>query len=265
MDCPTAVYFEMDDLVRRPHTPATPICNSDTKRHAVYFPPTINHAMQIMQQLAQEDEDDTSSFMFRAPRSVVKQARNEKSPPSNAPTPAQEIVNRYRAGLLCHTEGLSPVSPSSSPSSTLCPSTSGESTAYSEDGEPQSPPAPDFGCGLTVPKIRFRQSRFDALDEKRAEALKEMEKSGVDDNHALVCPRAGCRETLSNVKALTFHLHLHDMEGEKTHACDRCSATLGSRRGRKAHVCGVVSCKSTPTSPIVASFGTILSRFKSLN
>ncbi|KAG7089285.1 hypothetical protein E1B28_010983 [Marasmius oreades] len=215
-----------------------------------------------MQELTQEYEDDeTSSFIFHAPRSINQEDGEQETLPRIV-TPAQEIVNRYRAGIRCNTEEIS--SSPSSPSSSLRSSTSSETTACTEDDE-EEPRTPESNCGLTVPKIRFRQSRFDALNEMRVEAVKEMKKSGVSEDHPLVCPRPDCRDTLSNLHALTLHLHLHDIDCKKSYECDKCSATFKTRRRRRAHSCGTVGSKSAPTSPLYATFGTILSKITSLN
>ncbi|KAL0574143.1 hypothetical protein V5O48_007806 [Marasmius crinis-equi] len=270
MDC--SYFCDMNDLVRESGPATSSIFEPDTKRHATYFPPDFDLAEQIrMRDLEQEDEhDETSSYIFRAPRSARRTVKEKELP--NVVTPAQDIINKYRAGLpSSEDDPLSATSPSASTSSSASPSTTlrcsiaDDSTQCSDEMEDDwDRPASDRGGSLTAPKIRFRKSRFDALNDTRAEATHEMEKSGVTEDHPLVCPRTGCRETLANVHALTYHLHLHDIDGKKTYTCNNCDRDFRSRLERKAHFCAARS-KSAPTSPLYATFETIISKITSLN
>lgn len=41
-----------------------------------------------------------------------------------------------------------------------------------------------------------------------------MEKYGLGEHDSLVCHRPGCRDTLRDVKALMFHLHIHNIHDQ---------------------------------------------------
>ncbi|KAJ8088529.1 hypothetical protein PM082_022602 [Marasmius tenuissimus] len=289
-----SMLCDMEDLVRESAPLVSPIRNPDTKRHATYFPPNFDLAEQIrMQELDLEDEhDETSSYIFRSPP-AGKRMRKEKDLPPIV-TPAQEIINQYRAGLLSAADApISSSTPSESASSSLSPSTTlrcsttDDSTWYTDSddnlGEDGDRSRSEGDGPLTAPKIRFRQSRFDALNEMRAEAMQEMGNTGVSEDHPLVCPRTGCRETLANVHALTYHLHLHDIDARKyesssssspprlthelsrSYTCNDCSLDFATRRERRTHPCVAARSRSAPTSPVYAAFGSILSKITSLN
>jgi len=38
-----------------------------------------------------------------------------------------------------------------------------------------------------------------------------MIKHGSDEHESLVCPRKGCGDLVRGVKALMYHLHIHDL------------------------------------------------------
>ena len=52
----------------------------------------------------------------------------------------------------------------------------------------------------------------------------------------LRCPRRGCDELLSGVRALTFHLHIHVI-GAGAYPCIRCGGTFDSARELARHAC----------------------------
>jgi len=52
----------------------------------------------------------------------------------------------------------------------------------------------------------------------------------------LRCPRRGCNELLSGVRALTFHLHIHAV-GAGSYACVRCGGAFESARELTRHAC----------------------------
>src|SRR6266436_4894678 len=52
----------------------------------------------------------------------------------------------------------------------------------------------------------------------------------------LRCPRRGCNELLSGVRALTFHLHIHAV-GASAYACVRCGGAFESARDLTRHAC----------------------------
>ncbi|TFK69959.1 hypothetical protein BDN72DRAFT_839743 [Pluteus cervinus] len=57
----------------------------------------------------------------------------------------------------------------------------------------------------------YRQSRLEALQANLKEAVTVMECSRTSGHEMLVCPRADCGDTMSDVKALMYHLNIHDV------------------------------------------------------
>jgi hypothetical protein len=54
----------------------------------------------------------------------------------------------------------------------------------------------------------------------------------------LRCPRWGCNELLSGVRALTFHLHIHAVSaGAAAYTCVRCGGAFESARDLTRHAC----------------------------
>ncbi|KAI3609296.1 hypothetical protein WG66_010665 [Moniliophthora roreri] len=199
-----SLSFELDDLVRHSAPIVPMIYDPDTKRHATYFPVDFDLDAQILMCALEEEADDASSFIYKSPRPSKLTSKRVET--VEVITPAQEIVNRYRAGLKVELDDS--VDSVSSSGSSILQEDSSEDDFMDWDVEetPALPASPS-----SAPHIRFRRSRFDELAICRAEATNEMRRSGVDEEHPLVCPRAGCRETLTDVKALTYHLHMHDI------------------------------------------------------
>ena len=53
----------------------------------------------------------------------------------------------------------------------------------------------------------------------------------------LRCPRRGCDELLSGVRALTFHLHIHAVSAGAAYTCVRCGGAFESARDLTRHAC----------------------------
>ncbi|KAI0280303.1 hypothetical protein BGY98DRAFT_342813 [Russula aff. rugulosa BPL654] len=88
---------------------------------------------------------------------------------------------------------------------------------------------------LTPPQVRRRPSITDELEEAREEATLTMLQTSRTDG-LLRCPRRGCNELLSGVRALTFHLHIHAV-GAGAYACVRCGGAFESARDLTRHAC----------------------------
>ncbi|KAK2460261.1 hypothetical protein APHAL10511_007650 [Amanita phalloides] len=73
-------------------------------------------------------------------------------------------------------------------------------------------------------RIRYRQSSHGALLDARNEALEFMRKDGSEGEKSISCLRPGCNDRLRDVRALTYHLHIHNM----TDTCESCSSSDGS-------------------------------------
>ncbi|KAK7031156.1 hypothetical protein VNI00_013571 [Paramarasmius palmivorus] len=163
---------DVDDLVRPSAAFVPVVCDPNTKRHAAYFPADFDLDAQ-MRMCALEEEDDASSFLFRAPR-VSK--RSKKRPQSIAVmevTPAQEIANRYRAGLKVGKmiQGLLALLLWSKAILLMNPGLEMRMRPL------VSPHLSQY------PTSAFRQSRVDILKDLREEALGEMRRLGVDEEH----------------------------------------------------------------------------------
>jgi uncharacterized C2H2 Zn-finger protein len=53
----------------------------------------------------------------------------------------------------------------------------------------------------------------------------------------LRCPRRGCDELLSGVRALTFHLHIHAVGAGAAYTCVRCGGAFETARDLTRHAC----------------------------
>jgi len=100
-----------------------------------------------------------------------------------------------------------------------------------------------------------------------------MNECGLGEQDSLVCKRPGCRDTLRDVKALTYHLHIHNIHDRlvrfltclskgcylsfhvlwltfcRSFACSKCDGRYETRRELTMHICQR-RLKSPPTSPI---------------
>ncbi|THU80727.1 hypothetical protein K435DRAFT_844997 [Dendrothele bispora CBS 962.96] len=203
---------------------------ANPKRNAMYFPTNFNAVNEGSRMVTDDESEDLSSWEFNATSSAVptKPQRVLKS----GLTPSQEIARRYRRGFSLNLKSSSSFSLSSSsfPESLLDTSSStSPDTSFNTDSELDQSSLDDYvtveegysdnWClsprPTTDPKIMFRQSRVRVLPRYREEAELEMGRSYHDSKDtSLPCPRDGCRDTLPSVSALTYHLHLHDVDGD---------------------------------------------------
>jgi hypothetical protein len=111
-----------------------------------------------------------------------------------------------------------------------------------------------------------------------------MDASGAKDTDVLVCPRPGCRDTVRNVRALIYHLHMHSV-GDKGLSvaslsfenlcvdpdasslttirkfnCSDCDRGFETRKQLGKHACPF-RCRSAPSSPILRALLLRLSSF----
>jgi len=208
---------------------------ANPKRHGTYFPANFD-VLGEAERLAEGDDvtEELSTWEFSATISIMppKPPRVLKS----GLTPSQEIASRFRKGLSLDLGSSSSLSLASSLE--VSPVTvSGQSsldgyvTAEEEFADDWClPPRP-----VLDPKVKFRQSRVDALPlyvrclcimypsishsvSQLEEAEAELRRSQHDEDVRIVCPRVGCRDTLSSVSALAYHLHLHDVDADRQNA-----------------------------------------------
>ncbi|KAJ4477499.1 hypothetical protein J3R30DRAFT_225541 [Lentinula aciculospora] len=254
----------------------------ETKRHATFFPSKLDLAADFRRQ-ALEEEDDFSTWEFHAsvepffkrrPRitsnaimsPAQKLARNYRV--ASSMSEAQQIAHRYRTGLKIDLDIESTASKSSFRGSSTEPSTlvGSERVSWISTGvedpslETRLETDPQRGSPVDEPKLRHSDSRAGALAQARMEALKEINFSSA--SGALVCPRKGCRATLANVNALTFHLSLHDIEKSKPYYCAICDQGFDKHQALNTHACPSRT-RSAPSSPIFATFQHVLTKITS--
>ncbi|KAK0223457.1 hypothetical protein IW262DRAFT_1367026 [Armillaria fumosa] len=113
----------------------------------------------------------------------------------------------------------------------------------------------------TDPKIRFSS---DDLTDFKAEAFAEMLRCKLTPEDPLVCPRPGCRDTVTNVKGLACHLHLHDIVDDRRFECNLCDGRYETNQELAMHPCPSKSI-SAPCSPVVASLYRAFAKITSLS
>lgn len=191
-----------------------------SKRLATYFPSKVSFNTKWN---FSADDDDESTWEFSAPVAPSSRSSSCSTSGTNYSTPAQEIVIRYRANL-----------PLDSPDTR-----SSTSSASSDDSWEIAPPEDaniplDYASVVAERDLKavHRRSRLAALEEtvrfrsisrshmyefvcgQREEAMASMKKHGLGEHDGLVCHRPGCRDTLRDVKALMFHLHIHNIHDQ---------------------------------------------------
>jgi hypothetical protein len=195
-------------------------CHDKSKRFGTYFPSKLSFNTKW-----NFADDDLSTWEFCAPVAPSSRSSSSSTSGTASSTPAQEIIIRYRAGLSLD----SLVTRSSSPASDS-PADSGEIASLANA-------SPSFDGPSVVEaekdlKATYRQSRLEALEDtvrfrsvlqlpayeftydQRDEAMAAMKKYGMGEHDILVCHRPGCRDTLRDVKALMFHLHIHNIHDQ---------------------------------------------------
>ncbi|KAA1477147.1 hypothetical protein DENSPDRAFT_884850 [Dentipellis sp. KUC8613] len=137
------------------------------------------------------------------------------------------------------------------------------SVTFIADGpEPRSPlPLADES-----PRPGFRQSRADELEEVQQEATLRMIESGRG-MQGIPCGRPGCTDVLKDVKALTFHLHIHDIHertAPRRWTCSSCAGSYESRRELSMHSCSRHRASSSIRCPYYNPFRVPLRRIAAL-
>jgi hypothetical protein len=67
---------------------------------------------------------------------------------------------------------------------------------------------------LYVSNLFLISRRYEFVCDQREEAMAAMNKYGLSEHDGIVCHRPGCRDTLRDVKALMFHLHIHNIHDQ---------------------------------------------------
>ncbi|KAF8176132.1 hypothetical protein K438DRAFT_2022658 [Mycena galopus ATCC 62051] len=244
------------------------------KRNGVYFPNTEHveedseHVELVDATLFRSeevDDDDISTWEFRAPvASSLSWNSGASTCTSPYQTPAQDVVYRYRAGLKVDLGEAS-----SRPESSLADKS--YATSFWDDSESFSDSSFDTystTSSLSLPfpaqqpvKPIFRASRANALLDIREEALAVIRKDKLGEHDPVVCHRPDCRDTLSNMKALMYHLHIHNMH-DRFYKCELCGKRFESRRYLTMHPCPKLA-TSCPSSPIRDTFMRVLTKITS--
>ncbi|KAG6865434.1 hypothetical protein C0991_002595 [Blastosporella zonata] len=228
------------------------------KRHAIYF--SSKASFDSKWNLAADD--DESIWEYSAPVVPKERSPSTDTCSSTASSAAQEIATRYRARIPL-AELRTSVSPSSEEyeESDASWTTALDNTLYPPE---QSPPVPktDNLIALCCP------SHGEELSGSLREAVEIMEKNGRTDNDQLVCHRPGCRDVVRNLKALTYHLHVHNIHDETLMImCHLSRKKFDYSFQLVLHCCRYEAgrIRSSPSSPLKQVFFRVLSRFTCLD
>ncbi|KAK0480144.1 hypothetical protein IW261DRAFT_116769 [Armillaria novae-zelandiae] len=236
-------------------TASTESCDPAKKRYATYFSDSFPDILTSLR----DSDDDRSEWNFNPSPShlflhaVTPKIETEATQGSVAFTPAQEIASSYRR------KSLSIVIPPRIDYSLSIDSS--EDDTLVDDWECCSLDDVHRDIVDTDPKIRFSS---DDLTDFKAEAFAEMLRCKLTPEDPLVCPRPGCRDTVTNVKGLACHLHLHDIVNDRRFECSLCSGRYETNQELAMHPCPSKSI-SAPCSPVVASLYRVFAKITSLS
>ncbi|KAF8896057.1 hypothetical protein BD779DRAFT_1493738 [Infundibulicybe gibba] len=237
---PRTLHFVVEDLVRLSlggqHLSGF---KQDTKRYGAYFPSEAS----LADEWDRESSDVESTWEFPPSLKASHRASSTSTASTSCSTPAQEIAIRYRAGMsldLPDSRCSTPETEESEEAFESCPS-----SPMIDEYAPVAPATAEL-------KAIFRQSRHDALLEHREEALAVMKHHGLSETDTLVCQRPGCRDTVRDVTALMYHLHIHSFQ-DPNHLCPRCNGWFENSLTLANHDC-LRQIKSPPSSPLKESF-----------
>ncbi|KAJ7679193.1 hypothetical protein DFH06DRAFT_1120938 [Mycena polygramma] len=246
---------------------------ASAKRNGVYFtkPETVKGVLEQVELVDATlfrsevyDDDDISTWEFSAPvASSLSWNSDASTCTSPYQTAAQDVVYRYRAGLKVDLgeRSSSPEEPKVDiPYATSSDDSESFSGSSFETGSSRTSLSLPFPVQQEVRPI-FRESRANALLDIRDEALAVIKEDKLTQHDPVVCHRPGCRDTLADMKALVYHLHIHNMH-DRSYQCELCEKRFESRRYLVMHPCPrlVTSC---PTSPIRDTFMRVLTKITS--
>ncbi|KAJ7699747.1 hypothetical protein B0H14DRAFT_3035213 [Mycena olivaceomarginata] len=279
----TAITFH--DLVSYSLGVALEDTPAHNKRNGVYFPQTSERVVNETEHVelvdatlfrpeeVVADDDDISTWEFHAPvassPSLLSRWNSDASTcASPYQTPAQDIVYRYRAGLKVDLGECSSCPESSAAKSKSYGGSFFDDDSDSFDGSSLDSETCSTASSLSVPfpsqqqvKPAFRASRANALLDIREEALAVLKEDNLGEQDPVVCHRPDCRDTLSNMKALIYHLHIHNMH-DRGHKCEMCGKRFESQRTLTMHNCPRLA-TSCPSSPIRDTFMRVLTKITS--
>ncbi|OSD06620.1 hypothetical protein PYCCODRAFT_1431632 [Trametes coccinea BRFM310] len=183
-------------MPQRPQRPTRPTPYDRRKRYGMVFDTNPLYARGTYI----GDDDDESTWSMSRSRWSRRTATSKPAPMRGRnSSPAQEIAARYRASHFdddrSRTYASSSVTYLDLPSAdTLSPGTSIDTAA----------------SALSGPRLHYRQSRADAMDQAAREAYVMAIRCASDRD--IPCQRPGCRDILPNIRSLASHLAIHDLD-----------------------------------------------------
>ncbi|PFH48381.1 hypothetical protein AMATHDRAFT_65671 [Amanita thiersii Skay4041] len=183
---------------------------SHSKRYAIYLP--VETSDDDEESLY--SETGSSNWEPSSPDSTPSLYSTSSACPSNRSSPAQDVVTNYRAGLLAELSRRRSSIVAQDPHSRA-------SSTYETCISPSSYTSQDE---LVNEMVNPRDSCQEALTKAREEALDVMQRYAGLDHQQLICQRPGCHNKLRDVKALAYHLHIHNLTdgGDAPHVDDGC-------------------------------------------
>ncbi|CDO70638.1 hypothetical protein BN946_scf184756.g4 [Trametes cinnabarina] len=146
------------------------------------------------------DDDDESTWSMSRSRWSRRIATDKPaSMRGRNSSPAQEIAARYRASH--YDDDHSRTYASSSVTYLDLPSVDALSPRTSIDTAVSA---------MSGPRLHYRQSRADAMDQAAREAYVMAIRCASDRD--IPCQRPGCRDILPNIRSLASHLAIHDID-----------------------------------------------------
>ncbi|KAF4571620.1 hypothetical protein EYR36_008962 [Pleurotus pulmonarius] len=121
-------------------------------------------------------------------------------------TPAEHIVNCYRAGMSLEDIQGHAVKTEQQ--------VDNDTDLFSGSFDSMSISSVDSGIALSPDEDCFARIRIvdtAGLSEARNEAYSLLKQSGLDEDSPIACPRSDCRNVVQDVKALIAHMHIHNL------------------------------------------------------
>ncbi|KAF9533962.1 hypothetical protein CPB83DRAFT_889747 [Crepidotus variabilis] len=205
----TLVSYTIDE--KHEHFPTNP------KRFGVYIP----SAQSLFDDhITDADDDSDSSWAFSAPNR--HSSSSSRSQLSSGSTPAQELVARYRNGqpvLFDETQSYDtpPTTPADSPK---CFSPAVSFIDYGPESE----------YGRDLPPVDGQFSRPLSSVELLSATYEEASKMAQGLVKSIPCKRPRCSDVLADVKALMYHLHIHEIDSRLAHPSIQLSTTIFEER-----------------------------------
>ncbi|KAJ8693104.1 hypothetical protein PTI98_010350 [Pleurotus ostreatus] len=191
--------------------------------------------------------DDDQSLLDEAPPLPPKDGAYRTC------TPAEHIVNCYRAGMS--PEDIQDYAVKTEQQ------VGNDIDLFGDSFDSMSISSVDSGIALSPDEDCFARIRIvdtAGLSEARNEAYSLLKQSGLNEDSAIACPRADCRNVVQDVKALIAHMHIHNLH-DLRFKCSNCSRAYGHRWELSAHTCPALLSSNAP-SPSKSMFSVFARR-----